>query len=461
MLAQEIITRKRDGEPLSKDAIEGFVTGVTDRSWSDAQVAALAMAVAIKGLSADETVALALAMRDSGRSLVWDLPGPVLDKHSTGGIGDKVSLVLAPLLAACGAYVPMLSGRGLGHTGGTLDKLEAIPGYRTDISIDELEQFVRDAGCAIVGANAELAPADRRLYAIRDTTATVENVGLITASILSKKLAGGADALVMDIKTGSGAFLPSLAAARELANALVEAGEGAGLTTRAVLTDMSQCLGHNAGNALEVAEAVQMLRGEETEARFEAVVRRLAGELLVLGNLVKDAQEADDRLDLAFKSGAAAERFQKMVGVLGGPKDFIDNADRYLAKAPVINPVISADEGTIAAIDARALGWTIVELGGGRRQAGDAVDPAVGLSQVAGLGQPVSRSKPLAYLHAKDETSFQKAADRLRKAFHVSAEPPPETPLFRDLSGDERRRDWPETGETRPVSRRPNRRRSR
>ncbi len=288
-LPQEIIRAKRDGNPLAAEEIAFFIAGLTDGSISEGQVAALAMAVFLRGMTREETVALTLAMRDSGRVLEWrDLPGPVVDKHSTGGIGDKVSLVLAPVLAACGAYVPMLSGRGLGHTGGTLDKLESIPGYTTQPDLDRLRAVVRAAGCAIIGQTDDLAPADRRLYAIRDVTATVESIPLITASILAKKLAGGLHALVMDVKTGSGAFMPTHEQATALAESIVGVARGAGLPTRALLTEMGQCLGHTAGNAVEVAESIAMLKGEPAHPRLEEVVLELCGEALALGGLAAD-----------------------------------------------------------------------------------------------------------------------------------------------------------------------------
>lgn len=288
-LPQEAIRDKRDGKALPPETIERFVAGITDGSIGEGQVAAFAMAICLRGMSPAETVALTLAMRDSGRVLRWDdLPGPVVDKHSTGGIGDKVSLVLAPVLAACGAFVPMLSGRGLGHTGGTLDKLESIPGYDTRPDLAGLARTLREAGCAIVGQTDDLAPADRRLYAIRDVTATVESIPLITASILSKKLAAGLQCLVMDVKAGSGAFMAALDDARELARSLVEVARGAGLPCTALVTDMNQCLGRHAGNALEVVESLGLLRGEPGDPRLRAVTLALCGEALTLAGLAPD-----------------------------------------------------------------------------------------------------------------------------------------------------------------------------
>ena len=316
-LPQEIIRKKRDGGALSASEIAEFIEGLASGRISEGQVAAFAMAVFFNGMSREETVALTRAMTGSGSRLTWrDLDGPVLDKHSTGGIGDKVSLVLAPVVAACGAYVPMISGRGLGHTGGTLDKLDSIPGYATQPDLERLRAAVRTAGCAIIGQTDDLAPADRRLYAIRDVTATVESIPLIVASILSKKLAAGLDALVMDVKAGSGAFLPSFEATRELARTLVEVANGAGLRCSALLTDMSQCLGRTAGNALEVREAIDVLTGQAVHSRLREVTLALAAELLVLGGLAEDKAGAAGAAARALDSGAAAERFARMVAAL-------------------------------------------------------------------------------------------------------------------------------------------------
>jgi thymidine phosphorylase len=324
----ELIRRKRDGASLTEAEIAGVVTGIVDGSMSDAQVAAFAMAVYFRGMTREECVAMTRAMTCSGARLDWSgerLGGPVLDKHSTGGVGDKVSLVLAPLVAACGGFVPMVSGRGLGHTGGTLDKLESIPGYDATPDLDRFRSAVRDAGCAIVGQTAELAPADRRLYAIRDVTATADSIPLITASILSKKLAAGLDALIMDVKVGSGALVPGLEGATELAESLVTVAAGAGLRTVALLTDMNQVLGHHVGNALEVSEAIDYLTGRRRERRLHAVTIALASDLLALGRLARDPSEASRAVDAALASGAAVERFARMVATLGGPRDLVEH----------------------------------------------------------------------------------------------------------------------------------------
>jgi thymidine phosphorylase len=415
--AQELIRRKRDGGALSDAELGWLVDGITDGTVTDGQAAAFAMAVFFRDLEPRERVALTRAMTSSGAVLEWDLPGPVVDKHSTGGVGDKVSLVLAPLLAACGAYVPMISGRGLGHTGGTLDKLDAIPGYDSRPSLDRLRSVVADAGCAIVGQTAELAPADRRLYALRDATGTVESIPLIVASILSKKLAEGLDALVMDVKAGTGAFMPTRAASEELGRAIAEVSEGAGLPCAALLTDMDQVLGRTAGNALEVREAIDLLRDGDGEPRLVEVTLALARAALELAGVDGDPETA-------LRSGAAAARFAHMVAALGGPADLLDAPDRHLDAAPVRREV-TGGEGVVEAIDVRALGLTVMELGGGRRRETDEIDPAVGLTEVAGLGEDAAR---LAVVHARDESAAAAAEDAVRAAMRTGpgpVEPPP------------------------------------
>jgi len=405
------------------------VRGLTNGTLSDAQVGAFAMAVVLKGMTAEERVALTGAMMRSGEVLDWSeagLPGPALDKHSTGGVGDKVSLLLAPIVAACGGAVPMVSGRGLGHTGGTLDKLESIPGYVATPGIDRLRAVVADAGCAIVGQTGDLAPADRRLYAIRDATATVESIPLIVASILSKKLAAGLDALVMDVKVGSGAFMEDLGHARELAGAIVDTALGNALPARALITDMDRVLGRTAGNALEVREAIDALTGAEADPRLLAVTLELSRELLALGRL--DADPA-----AALRSGAAAERFARMVAGLGGPADLLEAPDRHLPATSVAVAALADREGIVTAIDVRAIGLAVVELGGGRRIEADGVDHAVGLSEVAAPGERVGRDdRPLAIVHARDATAAERAAGALRAAFTVGDEPPADVPVVRE-----------------------------
>jgi len=432
MLAQELIAKKRDGGALTPDEIRHMVDGLTAETISEGQVAAFAMAVLLRGMTVDERVALTLAMRDSGDVLTWNLPGPVIDKHSSGGVGDNVSLMLAPALAACGAFVPMISGRGLGHTGGTLDKFDAIPGYATQPSAAAFARVVAEVGCAIIGQTADIAPADRRLYAIRDVTATVESVDLITASILSKKLAAGLDALILDIKCGSGAFMTSLKDARALARSLVDVAKGAGCPTRALITDMNEPLASAAGNALEMANAVRFLRGDEIDGRLWDVTVALGAEVLAQAGLAADAVEGAERMREAFESGAAAERFGRMVAALGGPSDFLERADGHLRRAPVMADVAAGRAGYIAAIDPRVIGLAVVELGGGRRLAADRIDHAVGFEGLLGLGAAVDIDTPLARLHADDDDAFERAAARLRGAYCIAPAPPPATPLILD-----------------------------
>jgi thymidine phosphorylase len=435
MLAQEIIRHKRDGHALDRAQIDAFVGGLVDASWSEAQAAAMAMALFLKGMTDAETVALTHAMTRSGEVLDWAraaLPGPVLDKHSTGGVGDKVSLALAPIVAACGGYVPMISGRGLGHTGGTLDKLDSIPGYQTSVSTSRLHDALKLAGCAIVGQTSELAPADRRLYAIRDVTGTVESTPLITASILSKKLAAGLQGLVMDVKVGNGAFASNLQDARALAQSLVQVAQGAGLPTRALITDMNQVLGRCAGNALEVREALTLLQGSLCEPRLLEVTRALSAELLLIGGLADRIGDALARVDTVLADGSALERFARMVAALGGPADFVERADAHLPTAPVQLAVRAAHSGWVRGMATREIGLLVVELGGGRRRASDAVDLRVGLSDIVSIGQRIEAGEPLATVHAADPASAEAAGKRLLHLIDMSDIEPPLTPVLID-----------------------------
>jgi thymidine phosphorylase len=430
MLPNEVIRRKRDGHALSDDEVAFLVAGITDGGLSDAQVGALAMALFLRGMEPAERVALTTAMRDSGTVLSWDLDRPVLDKHSTGGVGDKVSLMLAPLLAACGAAVPMISGRGLGHTGGTLDKLDSIPGYASTPATEVIRRVVREAGCAIVGQTADLAPADRRLYAVRDTTATVESIPLIVASILSKKLAEGLDALVMDVKTGSGAFMAAREDAEALARALVEVAAGAGLPTTALLTDMDSVLGATAGNALEVREAIDHLTGAAREPRLHEVTVALAGAALAAGGLAADEAAGREAAEQALAAGAAAERFAAMVRALGGPADLLERPGEHLPAAPVTRPVAPERPGCVTGMDCRAVGLVVTGLGGNRRREDDAIDPAVGLSQIAPVGASVGPDRPLAVVHARGDASAEEAVAALRAAVSVGEAAPDARPVL-------------------------------
>lgn len=430
MDARTIIAHLRRGQRPSAEELRWFAEGLASGAVTDAQAGAFAMAVCLKGLGDEGRVALTRAMRDSGRVLEWDLPGPVLDKHSTGGVGDCVSLLLGPALAACGAYVPMISGRGLGHTGGTLDKLEAIPGFRADVTTDRLREITRDVGCAIVAANSEVAPADRRLYAIRDVTGTVESIDLITASILSKKLAAGLEALVLDVKAGSGAFMKTQGEAEALARALVSTAQGAGCMTTALVTDMSQPLATAAGNALEVIEVMETLTGTSVNAALWDLTAALGGEALALGGLAADAEDGADRIEAALESGQAAEVFGRMVAALGGPADFVERWPDRLPSAPVMREVTAGRAGHVTRIDGEALGLAVVALGGGRMKGGDRINPSVGLSDIAGLGEEISTGLPLAIIHAASEAEADVAEAAVRAAFTVGDEEVAEPPLI-------------------------------
>ena len=426
MIPQELIRKKRDGVELTMSEIEFLVGGLTSGQLSEGQVAAFAMAVYFKGMTAKECASLTRSMMNSGESLNLknlDLDGPVLDKHSTGGIGDKVSLILGPLVAACGGYVPMISGRGLGHTGGTLDKLDAIPGYRTAPELAKFRQVVKQVGVAIIGQTSELAPADRRLYAIRDVTATVESIPLITASILSKKLAAGLDALVMDVKTGSGAFMPTHDQSMALARNIVAVADENGVQTSALLTDMNQVLGLNVGNGLEVLETIKYLRNEKVDPRLDQVTVSLGGELLFLGGLVASAKDGRTRIRKAREDGSGAENFAKMIAALGGPADFIEQFDHHLEKAALIVPVMPKQSGYLVKMDARKIGLSLVSLGGGRTRADQIIDYAVGFENFVDLNDYVSQQQPIALVHARTNSGAERAILNILKACVIAEEP--------------------------------------
>ncbi|WP_323950510.1 thymidine phosphorylase [Aeromonas veronii] len=430
-LPQEIIRKKRNGEALSTQEIQFFVQGITNNTIGEGQIAALAMAVYFKDMTMDERVALTCAMRDSGMVLTWDhlnLGGPIVDKHSTGGVGDVVSLMLGPMVAACGGFVPMISGRGLGHTGGTLDKLDAIPGYQTSVDNDRFLKVVKEAGVAIIGQTGDLAPADKRIYAVRDITATVESIAMITGSILSKKLASGLEALVMDVKVGSGAFMPTFEASEELAKSIVAVANGAGCRTSALLTDMNQVLASSAGNAVEVREAVRYLTGEYRNPRIHEVTMSLCAEMLISAGLASDERDARTKLQAGLDNGKAAEIFGRMVTGLGGPADFMERYDAYLPKAAIVRPVFAANSGFVTAMDTRELGLAVVAMGGGRRAAGDKLDYAVGLTDFIRLGQSVDADKPIAMIHAQTEEQYAQAASMVQAAVRIGGERPEALP---------------------------------
>ena len=432
-LPQEIIRHKRDGQKLTAKEIEFFVKGIADNSISEGQVGAFAMAVYFNGMEMDERVSLALGMRDSGTVLEWkslNLDGPVLDKHSTGGVGDVVSLMLGPMVAACGGYVPMISGRGLGHTGGTLDKFDAIPGYNTEPDNDLFRKVVKEVGVAIIGQTGDLAPADKRFYSIRDVTATVESISLITASILSKKLAAGLDALVMDVKAGSGAFMTTYKGSEELAKSIVAVANGAGCQTTALLTNMDEVLASSAGNAVEVREAVEYLNGTYRNPRLHDVNMDLCAEMLMLGKLATSIDDAKEKLQSVLDSGKAAKVFADMVTALGGPSDFMEKYDDYLDKAEIIRPVYAETSGIVQSMDTRAIGLAVVAMGGGRRKPSDSIDYAVGFSKFIAVNDLVNEKIPLAMVHVRNESQFEEAQKALRTAIVIGAEKAKTKPIL-------------------------------
>ena len=434
MLFTDVIRAKRDGAALSDEQIQFFVDGLADESIPAEQVSALAMAVVFNSMTFDEAVKLTLAMASSGTVLDWQdlrLDGPVVDKHSTGGVGDKVSFMLAPIAAACGCYVPMISGRGLGHTGGTADKAEAIPGYNTAPDFATFKKVVKDVGCAIIGQTADLAPADRRFYAIRDVTATVESVPLITASILSKKIAAGLDALVMDIKVGTGAFMKTPDRARKLAKSIIATAATADMKTHVLVTDMNEVLGRTAGNALEIDEVIRYLSNDQREPRLDTVVLGLCAEMLVVSGIEPDRAAATKRCDAAVTSGRALEIFGKMVVALGGPSDFIENSSKYLAAAAVVRPVYAA--GYLTTVNVRGVGHAIIELGGGRHRVGEALDMSVGFSEFAAIGTLLDKQTPLAVVHAASEDAAAQAERDLLEACATSDTAPPKQIVIHEI----------------------------
>lgn len=435
LLPQEIIRRKRDGQTLDAADITAFVNAMSSGAITEGQVAAFAMAVFFNGMKRDEAVALTLAMRDSGDILDWsDLPGPAVDKHSTGGVGDNVSLMLAPIAAACGAYVPMISGRGLGHTGGTLDKMDAIPGYRSQPDNALFRKVVREVGCAIIGQTANLAPADKRFYSIRDVTATVESIPLITASILSKKLSAGLNALVLDVKSGNGAFMSRNRDAVSLAESIVAVAQGAGLATTALLTDMNEPLALAAGNAVEVRNAVDFLTGDRRDARLEAVTLALVAEMLVSAKLAANHKVATERARDALSSGKAAEIFGRMVAGLGGPTDFISRVSHHLPIAPVTQEVRAPQTGHVASIDTRAIGVAVVTLGGGRIRPQDPIDHAVGVTALQPVGARMDEGEPVALVHARSHDDAAAAVRVIESAYGFSERKPRTiNPVFRRI----------------------------
>ncbi len=431
MIPQEIIRRKRNGEVLDDGDIAEFIAGLTDNRISEGQAAAFAMAVWFNGMTAKETVALTLAMRDSGTVMTWDdVGGPVGDKHSTGGVGDNVSLMLAPIVAASGLKVPMISGRGLGHTGGTLDKLQSIPGYDVYPSPEKFRDVVKRVGCAIIGQTGDLAPADKRLYAIRDVTATVESVPLITASILSKKLAAGLETLLMDVKVGNGAFMQTMEEAEALARSLVAVAKGAGVPTTALITDMNQPLADAAGNAVEVANCMEFLEGRKSGTRLETLVLEFSAVMLVNSGLVGDHEAALSQARNTLASGRALEVFGQMVEALGGPAGFAKNWKKHLPEAPVVVDVPSPSAGFIAALQSRAIGVSVIGLGGGRTRPGDDIDHRVGFSAILPVGAAVKTGDVLAKVHATDRVKADIAVKDYLGAVTIAQAAPASGPVI-------------------------------
>ncbi|HAT1683367.1 TPA: thymidine phosphorylase [Klebsiella oxytoca] len=431
-LPQEIIRKKRDGIEISAEEMTLFINGIRDNVVTEGQIAAFCMAVMFRDMTRTEMLAMTRAIVNSGKVMQWQVDGPVVDKHSTGGIGDMTSLLLGPMVAACGGYIPMISGRGLGHTGGTLDKLESIPGFQIYPDEALLIKTVKEVGLAIIGQTPEFAPAEKRIYATRDITATVESVPLIAACIMAKKLTEGLDAFVMDVKVGSGAFMPDYAGSQKLGQTIGGIARSAGCPASVLLTDMNQPLASSGGNALEVTEAIRFLNGEYRHPRLYEVVMALSSEMLLNTGLARDAAGAEALLQKALDSGAALERFARMVAYQGGPADFVEAYRRYLPDAPVIRPVLSQQDGFISAMQTRDIGMAIVSLGGGRMKASDAVDYRVGFSDFTQLGQKVTQGMPLATIHARTEDEWNNAARSLTGAVSVSPEQPQILPVICD-----------------------------
>ncbi len=432
MLPQEIIRKTRNHEKLNQQEIKFFIKGISDGTIADVQAAAFSMAVFLNGITDEEILALTLAMRDSGKIISWSEidNGPIVDKHSTGGVGDKVSLMLAPMLAACGAYVPMIAGRGLGHTGGTLDKLDAIAGYQTNVDIQKFKRTVKNIGCAIIGQTADLAPADKKLYAIRDVCATVESIPLITASILSKKLAAGLQYLVMDVKCGNGAFMENTKRAIALAQSITNVANGAKTKTTALLTDMNSVLGTTVGNALEVREALAYLQGKKADGRLDKITIALCAELLINSGISRTITEAEKELRSSISSGKAYEKFVQMATSLGADNKIIENFMEKGPKAAYTEPIYSNKEGYIAEIDTRKVGLGVIMLGGGRTIPEQQINYTTGFTDFCQIGDKIDRKTPLCYVHAEDKEIIKSVAAQIKEAIVIKQEKPQNRPLI-------------------------------
>ena len=419
MLFKELILKKRLGKELTKNEINWFISNLTSNHLSEGQIASLAMAICLKGMTFEERVQLTLAMKNSGKTLSWDLPGPIIDKHSTGGVGDTVSLILAPVLAACGAYVPMISGRGLGHTGGTLDKFDSIPGYNTSPNEEVLRRVVSKVGCAIIGQTNELAPADKRLYAIRDVTGTVESIDLITASILSKKLAAGLEGLVIDVKCGNGAFMQDFSEASTLAKSLVTVSNESGCKTTALVTDMNQPLSQSIGNSLEVLAAIDILNGSSKDYRLLEVTNSLGVSILCSSNICKNKKEAQLLISSVLSSGKAAEKFSQMISELGGANDFFEKPKNYLTPSNIKKNICCKKSGYVKKINTKNLGNILILLGGGRQKVEDDIDFSVGMKLLIELDTYVEKNQPICTLYARDEESLNIAEKEIIESFEI------------------------------------------
>ena len=422
MIPQEIIRRKRDKKVLSKEEISLFVKGLTDGSFSDSQIAAMSMAILLNGMIPEEIVNLTEAMTTSGDTINWasvvdnDL---VCDKHSTGGVGDKTSIILAPILAACGLFVPMISGRGLGHTGGTLDKFDSIPGYNTQPDLDTFKKVVKDVGCAIIGQTENLAPADKKLYSIRDIVGTVESLPLITSSILSKKIASGLKTLVLDVKVGNGSFNSTIEIARDLSNSLVRVAQGAGLQCEAILTDMNQVLGKSAGHTLEILECANFLTNQEKDKRLETITYELTASILMMSQKLSK-EDALKKINNVMSKGQAAEKFEKMVHALGGPSDILSSHEKHLEINAIKNDIFSTKSGWVQKIKTRDLGLILIELGGGRKKVIDKINFNVGYNNVLRVGDKIDPTQPLLTVYTESENDYENVREKIEECFIIA-----------------------------------------
>jgi len=435
MIPQEIIRRKRDKKVLSKEEIFLFVKGLTDGSFSDSQIAAMSMSIFLNGMVPEETVNLTEAMTTSGDMINWtsvvdtDL---VCDKHSTGGVGDKTSIILAPILAACGLFVPMISGRGLGHTGGTLDKFDSIPGYNTQPDLDTFKRVVKEVGCAIIGQTENLAPADKKLYSIRDIVGTVESLPLITSSILSKKIASGLKTLVLDVKVGNGSFNSTIDIARDLSHSLVKVAKGAGLQCEAILTDMNQVLGKSAGHTLEILECINFLKNQEKETRLEKITYELIVSILMMSQKLSK-EDALEKINNVMSNGQAAEKFEKMVYALGGPSDILYSHEKHLKVNAIKKDIFSAKSGWVERIKTRDLGLILIELGGGRKQVTDKINFNVGYNNVLRVGDKVDSSQPLLTMYSKSEDDYDNVRKKIEDCFIITDSEVPKLPYTYEI----------------------------